>query len=139
VNDRHPALVASRASWRCVQAHDRQGWLDLMADDVHIEDPIGGGVTNPNGEGVRGKEAVSAFYDSNIAENDLEITCEQTFLASSDHEVAHVLSLRSSFANGVRSTVRGIFTYRVDDQGLLTSLRGYWTMDDMVFDEGGGS
>jgi steroid Delta-isomerase len=139
MNDRHPALVASRASWRCVQAHDKQGWLDLMADDVHIEDPIGGGATNPDGEEVRGKEAVSAFYDRNIAGNDLSITCEETFLASSDREVAHLLSLRSEFPNGVRSTVRGIFTYRVDGDGRLTSLRGYWTMDDMTFDEGEGT
>jgi steroid Delta-isomerase len=139
MEDRHPALMASRASWRCVQAHDRQGWLDLMADDIHIEDPIGAAITNPDGEGIRGKEAVAEFYDRNIAANDLSITCEQTFLASSDREVAHVLSLRSEFANGVRSTVRGIFTYRVDEDGKLTSMRGYWTMDDMTFHEGGGS
>jgi steroid delta-isomerase len=49
--------------------------------------------------------------------------------------VAHLLSLRSEFDNGVSSTVRGIFTYRVDDDGKLVSLRGYWTMDDMVFDQ----
>lgn len=34
-----PALIASQSSWRCVQAHDREGWLALMADDVVIEDP----------------------------------------------------------------------------------------------------
>ncbi|MBV8862390.1 MAG: steroid delta-isomerase, partial [Mycobacterium sp.] len=28
------ALAASQSSWRCVQAHDREGWLALMADDV---------------------------------------------------------------------------------------------------------
>ena len=29
-----PALTASQASWRCVQSRDREGWLDLMADDL---------------------------------------------------------------------------------------------------------
>lgn len=135
MNENHRALVASRASWRCVQAHDKEGWLDLMADDVHIEDPIGPGVTNPDGKGIRGKEVVADFYDRNIAPNHLTITCEGSFLASSDDEAAHVLSLRSEFDNGVSSTVRGIFTYRVDGAGKLTSLRGYWTMDDMVFDQ----
>ena len=139
MNEQHPALVASQASWRCVQAHDKQGWLDLMADDVHIEDPIGAAITNAGGGGIRGKDAVAEFYDRNIAENNLSITCEQTFLASSDLEVAHVLSLRSEFANGVSSTVRGIFTYRVNDEGKLASMRGYWRIDDMVFDEGEGS
>jgi steroid delta-isomerase len=135
VNEDHPALIASQASWRCVQTHDRQGWLDLMADDVHIEDPIGKSVTNPDGEGLRGKAAVAEFYDQNIASNHLSINCEATFLASSDREVAHVLSLRSEFDNGLISTVRGVFTYRVNDDGKLTSMRGYWTIDDMVFEE----
>ena len=136
MNDTHPALLASQASWRCVQAHDKQGWLDLMADDIHIEDPIGVSITNPDGDGLRGKDSVADFYDKNIAENNLTITCEATFLASSDHEVAHVLTLQSAFDNGLRSAVRGIFTYRVNDEGKLTSMRGYWTMDDMTFEQG---
>ena len=135
MNDLHPALIASRESWRCVQAHDKDGWLALMADDVHIEDPIGKAVTNPDGDGIRGKQAVSEFYDRNIAANNLTITCEDTFLASSDHEVAHVLSLRSEFDNGLISTVRGVFTYRVNEDGKLTSMRGYWTMDEMAFEQ----
>ena len=53
-----PALTASQSSWRCVQAHDREGWLALMADDVVVEDPIGKSITNPDGTGVRGKEGV---------------------------------------------------------------------------------
>ena len=31
------------------------------------------------------------------------------------------------------SAVRGIFTYKVNDAGLLTNLRGYWNMDMMKF------
>ena len=58
-----PALAASQASWRCVQSGDREGWLALMADDVVIEDPIGQSVTNPDGSGVKGKEAVGRFFE----------------------------------------------------------------------------
>jgi steroid delta-isomerase len=128
-----PALAASQASWRCVQSHDRDGWLALMADDVLIEDPIGPSVTNPDGAGVRGKEAVAAFYDTNIAANQLTITCEETFPSSSPQEIAHILVLRSRFEGGVTSTVRGVFTYRVDDAGLITNMRGYWNLDAMQF------
>ena len=130
-----PALIASQSSWRCVQARDREGWLALMADDVVIEDPIGKSVTNPDGTGVRGKEGVGAFFDSNIAANQLTITCEETFPSSSPNEIAHVLVLRSKFDNGVTSTVRGVFTYRVDDAGLITNMRGYWNLDAMTFRE----
>ena len=127
------ALAASEASWRCVQAHDRAGWLALMADDVLIEDPIGVAITNPDGAGARGKDAVGAFNDTNIAPNNLSITREETFESSSPQEIAHVLTLRSRFDGGLVSTVRGVFAYRVDDAGLITNMRGWWNMAAMQF------
>jgi steroid delta-isomerase len=128
-----PALAASQASWRCVMSHDREGWLALMADDVVIEDPIGPAITNPDGHGVRGKAAVAEFYDANIAINNLRVTCEETFPSSSPNEVAHILVLRSQFEGGITSTVRGVFTYHVNDAGLIANMRGYWNMDGMQF------
>ena len=128
-----PALAASHASWRCVQTHDREGWLGLMADDVVIEDPIGEAITNPDGRGVRGKAAAADFYDANIAINNLTVTCEETFPSSSPNEVAHILVLRSRFDGGVTSTVRGVFCYRVNDDAKITNLRGYWNMAAMQF------
>ena len=128
-----PALAASQESWRCVHAHNKAGWLALMADDVVVEDPIGRSYTNPDGNGLRGKEAVAGFYDSNVGPNDLRVTCEETFPSSSPTEIAHILVLRSKFPNGMVSAVRGVFTYHVNDEGLLTNLRGYWNMDGMQF------
>jgi steroid delta-isomerase len=132
-----PALAASQSSWRCVQAHDREGWLALMADDVVVEDPIGKSVTNPDGTGVRGKEGVAAFYDTNIAANQLTITCEETFPSSSPDEIAHILVLHSRFEGGVTSKVRGVFTYRVNGAGLITNMRGYWNLEMMEFGQEG--
>lgn len=131
--DISPALAASQSSWKAVQAHDKDAWLALMADDVVIEDPIGQAITNPDGTGVRGKEAVSAFYDTNIASNNLHITCEETFPSSSPDEIAHILILRSQFEGGFSSEVRGVFTYRVDGDGKIANMRGYWNMDVMKF------
>lgn len=130
-----PALAASQASWRAVQSHDKDAWLALMAEDVVIEDPIGKSVTNPDGTGVRGKEAVVAFYDTNIANNNLRIECEETFPSSSPDEIAHILILCSEFEGGLRSEVRGIFTYRVNEDGKLTNLRGYWNLEGMKFSQ----
>lgn len=138
MNEEHPALVASRNSWHCVQTHDKQAWLDLMADDVCIEDPIGVAPTNPDGKGVRGKAAVAEFYEKNIAPNQLSITCHQSYLSSADNQAAHVLTLTSAFDNGVRSHVTGVFTYRLNDAGKLVSLRGYWNMDAMTFEQPAG-
>ena len=133
--EQSPALTASQSSWRCVQAHDRAGWLALMADDVVVEDPIGEAVTNPDGTGVRGKEALAAFYDANIGPNTLTVTCQETFPSSSPTEIAYILVLHTVFPNGFTATVRGVFTYRVNDAGLITNLRGYWNMDAMTFGE----
>lgn len=128
-----PALAASRESWRCVQSHDREGWLGLMADDIVIEDPIGVSITNPDGLGVRGKQAAAEFYDTNIAANTLRVTCDETFPSSSPNEIAHILQLHSEFENGFTSTVRGVFCYRVNDDGLIANLRGYWNLEGMQF------
>jgi steroid Delta-isomerase len=135
--EKSPVVVASEASWRCVQAGDKAGWLALMSDDIVIEDPIGDAVTNPGGTGVRGKEAVAAFFDTNIGPNQLTVTREETFPSSSPTEIAYILSLRTRFPNGFTATVRGVFTYKVDDAGLITNLRGYWNMDAMQFAQEG--
>ena len=131
--EQSPALAASQSSWRCVQAHDREGWLALMADDVVIEDPIGKSITNPDGNGVRGKDAVAEFYDTNIAANQLTITCEETFPSSDPTEIAHILVLGSKFDNGITSSVRGVFTYHVNDAGQIANMRGYWNLEAMTF------
>ena len=129
----HPALIAARGSWKAVMTGDKQAWLDLMDDDVCVEDPIGVAPTNPSGEGVRGKEALSAFYDQNIAPNTLTIEVRDSRTAGS--ESAHHLTLTTAFPNGAKAKVSGLFTYRVNEAGKLTQLRGYWEMSDMAFEQ----
>ena len=128
----HPAFVAAKNSWRCVQAKDREGWLSLMAEDVTIEDPIGVAPTNPSGQGARGLEAVRAFWDRHIAPVTVRVEAHESFVAGS--ESAHVLTLRTTLPNGYQAKVRGVFTYRVDEAGKLRALRGYWTMADVVLE-----
>jgi steroid Delta-isomerase len=129
-HDDHPALVAARNSWRCVQAKDREGWLSLMAEDVCIEDPIGVAPTNPSGQGARGLQAVAAFWDRHIAPGTVRVEAHESFVAGS--ESAHVLTLRTTLPNGYEASVRGVFTYRVNPAGKLEALRGYWTLSDMM-------
>lgn len=129
----HPALIAAQNSWRCVQAHDREGWLDLMAEDVCIEDPIGIAPTNPDGKGLRGKAAVAQFYDTHVAPSTIQIETHESFVA--EKESAHVMTLTTTLANGVKTRVKGIFTYRINDGGKLTNLRGYWTLGAMQFEQ----
>jgi steroid delta-isomerase len=130
VNEDHPALVAARNSWRCVHEKRKEDWLALMSEDVCIEDPIGVGPTNPTGKGVQGRAALAEFWDKNIASTDIRIEAHESFAAGS--ESAHVLTLTTSFPNGVTMKVHGIFTYRVNDAGRIQALRGFWSLEDAV-------
>jgi steroid delta-isomerase len=134
MSDENPAMIAARNSWRCVQGNDREGWLDLMADDVCMEDPIGRAPTNPTGEGVKGKQALSAFYDKHIGPSTIVITTHESYAAEAN-ESAHVMTLDTTLSNGVKTKVRGIFTYRTNQEGKIASLRGYWNMGVMEFEQ----
>jgi steroid delta-isomerase len=130
-----PALVAARRSWSAVQRKARAEWLELMADDVCIEDPIGASPLEPTGKGHCGKAAVAAFWDRHIAPAEIRIEPQRSFAAGS--ESAHLLTLTTAFPNGVRTTVTGIFTYRVNPAGKLVTLRGYWALDrDLRVEQG---
>lgn len=133
MSDPHPALVAAQNSWRCAQTRDKQGWLDLMSDDVCIEDPIGVAPTNPTGKGVRGKAEVSEFFDTYIGPSQIVVETHESRVAG--NESAHVLTLHTTLSNGVVTHVHGIFTYLLNDDGKLTNLRGYWTLADMTVDQ----
>ena len=83
-------------------AHDKEGWLALMADEVVIEDPIGPSVTNPDGNGVRGKE-VGSFFDKTIGASQVTVTCEETFPSSSPGRAHSGAELRSRAASWRRA------------------------------------
>ena len=129
MGEEHPAMLAARGSWSAVRRKVKQDWLDLMADDVVIEDPIGVSPLDPVGKGHRGKEAVSAFWDQNIERSSIQIEVHESFAAGM--ESAHLMTLTTTLPDGLKTIVRGIFTYAVNDNGKLTALRGYWQLDQI--------
>jgi steroid delta-isomerase len=133
MSEEHPAMAAARASWSAVHRKSKQDWLDLMADDITIEDPIGVSPLDPDGKGHSGKKAVSAFWDRNIGPSTIRIEAHESFAAGK--ESAHVMTLRTTLANGTTMIVHGIFTYRVNDAGKLTNLRGYWQLDQLKVEQ----
>jgi steroid delta-isomerase len=129
VNEKNPALIAARRSWDCVQNHRKDDWLALMADDVVVEDPIGVSPLDPTGKGHRGKEAVARFWDRNIGPNQIRVEVHESFTGGD--EVAHLMTLTTTFPAGMSVAVRGIFTYAVDAEGKIRALRGFWEMSDI--------
>ena len=133
MNEENLAMVAARASWSAVQRKDKEGWLALMTDDVLFHDPIGVSPLDATGKGHVGKQAVSAFWDKTMAPATIAIEVHRSFTAGL--EAAHLMTLTTELPGDVRSIVTGIFTYRVNEDGKLAALRGYWDMDDMSFEQ----
>ena len=132
--DDNPAMLAAHNSWRCVTNKLRDEWFGLMADDVVIEDPIGQAPTNPDGSGIKGREGLELFWTNNIEPtSSMTIVSQESYAAG--NESAHVLALTVNFPNGLETTVRGIFTYRINDAGKIDSLRGFWGVDEMTMEQ----
>jgi len=111
-----------------VEAHDREAWLALFAEDAVVQDPIGPSVFDPGGKGHRGPEAIAAFYDNVIAANEsIKFTIHQSFLCGD--EVANVGVIRITFAGGSAVEVDGVYTYRSSPEGKIAALRAYWEVD----------
>ena len=126
--DDHPARVASRRSMEMVARRAKEQWLDLYVDDALIEDPVGPSPFDPQGDGHRGRERMSAFWDGTIAATerlDFEITASY---AGGD-EVANVGSITAHLPGGVQLRTSGVYVYRVVQDGRIASLRAHWEFD----------
>ena len=132
VKENNLAYQMALRSHRCVHTHDKQDWLAMFAEDAVVEDPIGATPLDPEGNGHRGLAALEAFWDRNIAPNQNRIEILQGFTAA-DNECALVLRLTIQLdyhGKRFQQIVNGIFTYAVNKEGLLQSLRGYWEYDE---------
>ena len=108
MSEESAGLVAARNSWRAVRSGDKEGWLALMHDDVCMEDPIGKAITNPTGEGVKGKAAVAEFYDKNIGPAQVRVEVHESFPSASPQEAAHILSLHTRRSRTASSATYGV-------------------------------
>ena len=127
----HPARDASLKSMTAVEAGDREAWLDLFADDAVVQDPVGVSALDPTGLGHRGRDAIGAFFDNVIGPNEVRFTLRESWEA--DDEVANVGRITTTMADGLVVHTDGVFTYRVDDEGKVVSLRAHWSVDRLTF------
>jgi steroid delta-isomerase len=103
-------------------AGDREGWLDLFADDATMEDPVGTEVRV-------GREAIGAFWDQSVAMAD-SITLQMVQGPGvRGNEAAwameaHVTLGKDTF---IAPTI-DVMTFA--DDGRITSMRAYYGQND---------
>jgi steroid Delta-isomerase len=124
----HPARRASQRSAVTVAAGVKEDWLALFAQDGVVEDPVGPSVFDPEGTGHHGHEGIGRFWDLAIAGvREFHFTIEDSF-ANGDC-CANVGTITTVLADGTRVDTEGVFVYRVDEHGLITSMRAHWEFD----------
>lgn len=124
----HPARRASRLSAATVARGVKEDWLALFAPDAVVEDPVGPSVFDPEGKGHRGHEGIAAFWDLAIASvQRFHFTITDSF-ANGD-SCANVGTISTTLEDGTRVDTEGVFVYRVDEAGLITSIRAHWELD----------
>ena len=122
----HPARAPARRSMDAVPPQNKDAFLANFADDAIIEDPIGSSPLDPEGRGHRGKDAIAAFWDKQIGPNRVLFNIERSYAAGP--EIANVGTITVVMENGLVTLVEGVFTYRVNDAGKVSALRGYWEL-----------
>ena len=55
-------------------AKDKKNWLALFDKDALVQDPIGKSPLDPEGNGHKGLVAIEKFYDTVIANGNIEFT-----------------------------------------------------------------
>lgn len=126
----HPARAAAMKSIEAVQNKDREGWLAMWHPEGLIQDPVGVSPLDESGEGHRGIEAITAFYDNVIAPGDVRFHIRESFACGD--ECANVGTITTRSADGAVARCELVMLYRVDEEGKVLSLRAFWEFDDLM-------
>lgn len=124
LDSKHPAQRAAFMSIDRVSHRDKQGWLDLFADDAVVQDPVGKSPLDPSGEGHKGKAAISAFWDMIIAGGEFNYRMEHSYPCGD--ECANVWVGINKRPDGQVFEVPMVTIYKVNPAGKLVSLRAFW-------------
>ena len=100
-----------------VTAGDFDAIASLYAEDATVEDPVG---SAPH----RGREAIREFYRASAGAVRLEL---EGRVRSAGSEGAAAMIARPAADPSVRVETLDVMTFR--DDGLVTSMRAYWSPD----------
>ncbi|REH28496.1 SnoaL-like protein [Kutzneria buriramensis] len=124
----HPARMASWRSMEAVVAGEKEKWLSLFALDGCVEDPVGPSPFDPEGRGHHGHEAIGAFWDKAIAlAEGFDFTMRDSF--ANGLECANVGTITIHLPGNNLMDTDGVFVYRIDEDGLIKSVRAHWEME----------
>jgi hypothetical protein len=109
-------------------AKDKENWLALFAEDALVQDPIGKSPLNPEGNGHRGIAAIEKFYDTVIANGDIEFTIIESIPCADEcANYAQIVNL----VGDIKIETKMIVIYRINANNKIESLRAFWDYQKM--------
>ena len=109
-------------------AKDKQKWLDLFAEDAIVQDPIGKSPLDPIGDGHKGKEAIEKFYDTVIANGNIEFNILESIPCADEcANFAQIINV----VGDIKIETNMIVIYRVNSNDKIVSLRAFWDYEKM--------
>ena len=101
---------------------DLEAVLDLYAEDATVEDPVGNGTVH------RGKAAIREFYTNVVA---MKIDGEVLEARVCGDDLLFNFEITTHFDENYSATINVWDLMTHDEQGKVTSMRAYWTPENM--------
>ena len=109
-------------------AKDKENWLALFAKDALVQDPIGKSPLDPEGNGHKGIAAIEKFYDTVIANGNIEFTIIESIPCANEcANYAQIVNL----VGDIKIETKMIVIYRINSNDKIESLRAFWDYQKM--------
>ena len=109
-------------------AKDKKNWLALFDENAVVQDPIGKSPLDPAGTGHRGIDAIEKFYDTVIANGDIEFNILESIPCA--NECANYAQIVNRVGE-VQIETKMIVIYCVNSNDKIESLRAFWDYQEM--------
>ena len=109
-------------------AKDKKNWLALFDKNALVQDPIGKSPLDPEGNGHKGLAAIEQFYDTVIANGNIEFTIIESIPCGD--ECANYAQIVNRI-DEVKIETKMIVMYRINSNNKIESLRAFWDYQKM--------
>ena len=109
-------------------AKDKENWLALFTKDALVQDPIGKSPLDPEGNGHKGIAAIEKFYDTVIANGNIEFTIVESIPCANEcANYAQIVNL----VGDIKIETKMMVIYRINSNDKIESLRAFWDYQKM--------
>ena len=109
-------------------AKDKKNWLALFDENAIVQDPIGKSPLDPEGHGHKGIATIERFYDTVIANGDIEFNILESIPCAEEcANFAEIINI----VGDVKIETKMIVIYRVNSSDKIVSLRAFWDYQKM--------